>query len=118
MEYLMRMGQGLFQHPTPDGYPDEAQPWLGSLLWRWNFALALAANEVPSATVSQDRLAHAIAGEARLTPGQLLAYFIGRAGTRAEVEPLEEFAASRGLGDESRAELVGLILASPAFQVC
>ena len=41
------MGQGIFQYPTPDGYPDKASPWLGTLLWRWNFAFSLATNTVP-----------------------------------------------------------------------
>src|SRR6202035_5212738 len=34
IEYLVRMGQGVFQYPTPDGYPDKASPWMGTLLWR------------------------------------------------------------------------------------
>ena len=47
MDSLHRMGQGLFQYPTPDGYPDEESPWLGTLLWRWNFAFALAGGKRP-----------------------------------------------------------------------
>ena len=57
IEYLQRMGQGPFQHPTPDGYPDRAAPWLGTLLWRWNFAFALASNRVPTVRVALDQLA-------------------------------------------------------------
>ena len=30
--------------PTPDGYPDTAAPWLGTLLWRWNFAVEFGAH--------------------------------------------------------------------------
>ena len=60
IEYLQRMGQGPFQYPTPDGYPDRAAPWLGTLLWRWNFAFALASNRVPTVTVALDQLANAI----------------------------------------------------------
>ncbi len=36
--WLERLGELPFQFPTPDGYPDEAGPWLGTLLWRWQFA--------------------------------------------------------------------------------
>ena len=32
IEYLVRMGQGVFEFPTPDGYPDKTGPWLGTLL--------------------------------------------------------------------------------------
>jgi uncharacterized protein (DUF1800 family) len=114
IEYLLRMGQAPFQHPTPDGYPDEATPWLGTLLWRWNFALAIAANQIPSVKVEPQRLINAIGGSG---PAQLLPHFIGRAGTEAELKALNNYAASQGIDtDERKAEMLGLILASPAFQ--
>jgi uncharacterized protein (DUF1800 family) len=123
VEYLLRMGQSPFQHPTPDGYPDEAAPWLGTLLWRWNFALALAAGEVPSVKVEPLKLLEAISNSGgndkseALRPARLLPHFIGRAGSKAELESLNEFAASVGLAsNECKAEMLGLILASPAFQ--
>ena len=119
IEYLTRLGQGLFQYPTPDGYPDEAASWLGTLLWRWNFGFALAANEVPSVSVSLERLAGAIGatdGE-RLDLAKLFAHFVGRAATNAELMPLSECLAS-GASVAPTAEMLGLILASPAFQRC
>ncbi len=119
IEYLMRMGQGPFQFPTPDGYPDKTAPWLGTLLWRWNFAFALASNQIPSAQVSLDQLAQAIGGATGkdLRPARLLPHFIGRAGTATEIGALDDYVISQGLGsDNRRAELVGLMLASPAFQ--
>src|SRR5262249_27070901 len=82
IENLPRIGQAPFQHPTPDGYPVEAAPWLGTLLWRWNFALAIAANRIPSVNVEPHRLINAIGGS---DPAQLLPHFIGRAGTKAEL---------------------------------
>lgn len=45
--HLDAMGQSLFQWPMPDGYPDRTAAWSGSLLPRWNYALALAKNEIP-----------------------------------------------------------------------
>ena len=144
IEYLLRMGHGPFQYPTPDGYPDKAAPWLGTLLWRWNFAFTLASNRVPSVNVPLDRLVRAIGGSADdgLSPARLLPHFIGRAGTEAELKALDGYvagrawagvahrgqeinepddpAASRGVISDSgsRAELLGLVLASPAFQRC
>ncbi len=43
-EFLRQMGQPLFQWPTPDGYPDEADAWqsTGGMLARWNYALLVA----------------------------------------------------------------------------
>jgi hypothetical protein len=115
IEYLTRLGQGLFQYPTPDGYPDEAAPWLGTLLWRWNLAFALAANRIPSCEVRLDRLIDAIgASEGRLDAAKVLAHFIGRGGTARELETLDEFLS--GDSENLTADLVGLVMASPAFQ--
>ncbi len=50
-EYLLRMGQPYFSWPTPDGYPDRATPWQGNLMPRWQFALAVARNELEGTTV-------------------------------------------------------------------
>jgi uncharacterized protein (DUF1800 family) len=36
------VGQPLFQHEEPDGYPDSASYWAGSVLPRWNFASYIA----------------------------------------------------------------------------
>ena len=46
VEFLHRMGHAPFQYPTPDGYPMEPEPWLGTLLWRWNFALDMTEQRI------------------------------------------------------------------------
>lgn len=45
-EHLQKMGQPLYQWPLPDGYPHGEEAWKGTLLARWNFAIALCANEI------------------------------------------------------------------------
>jgi hypothetical protein len=86
------------------------------LLWRWNFALALAANQIPSVNVEAERLMDAIGGGG---PAHLLPHFVGRAGTEAEMKALNSHVADQGAGANARrAETLGLILASPAFQRC
>lgn len=92
IEYLNRMGQGPFQYPTPDGYPTEMLPWLGTLLWRWNFALALGSNELPNVTTRAEKLASAIAagtnaqsdGSGALPLHLVVSYLVGRAPTEPE----------------------------------
>ena len=111
IEYLHRMGQGPFQYPTPDGYPDRTEPWLGTLLWRWNFAFNAASNRLPTVTVPLKELAHAIGG---FRPEDLLAYFIGRIGSDVELKAISDYQNS----NRDDAELVALVLASPAFQRC
>jgi len=127
IECLLKMVQGPFQYPTPDGYPEKAAPWMGTLLWRWNFALAVGSNQVPSVTAPLDKLVRALGGGITdaIKPARLLPYFIGRAGTRAELDALNRYMARKSLGEvdikeisEQIAELAGLALASPAFQRC
>jgi hypothetical protein len=119
IDYLNKMGQGPFQYPTPDGYPDDTRHWLGTLLWRWNFAFAVAGNQVPSVKVSVDDLTIAVdpKGGNRFEAKRLLPYFVGRGGTTRELEAIAQYAA-RSVADKTaqRAELLGLILSSPAFQ--
>ncbi len=107
LEPLQRMGQGLFQYPTPDGYPDEELPWMGTLMWRWNFGLAMAAGKQGGVRVELGRLRRAMGGEAGARGW--FRYLAGRVPTEAEL------AAVTG---ESDAQTVGLVLASPAFQRC
>lgn len=112
IEYLVRMGQGVFQYPTPDGYPDKASPWMGTLLWRWNLALALAGDKVPSVQAPLGKLMKAIGGD---DVEKVFAYFTGHAPTAAQKEAMAEPAGLRAKDGLPR-ELVGLVLASPAFQ--
>ena len=116
VEYLTRMGQGVFQYPTPDGYPDEAAPWVGTLLWRWNLAFALVAGKVPTVKVAMDKLTAAIAAGAKdgETFEALFRYFVGRSPASHEREALTE--AAKGPG--AAGDLAALVLASPAFQRC
>lgn len=55
-DHLEKMGQPLFQWPMPDGYPDKTEAWTGSLLARWNFALALTRGETPGTKVDLEAL--------------------------------------------------------------
>jgi uncharacterized protein (DUF1800 family) len=52
-QHLEAMGQPLYQWPMPDGYPDQTEAWKGSLLARWNFALALAHGQVKGCQMPQ-----------------------------------------------------------------
>ncbi len=120
-EYLTRMGHAPYQYPTPDGYPEEPGPWLGSLLWRWNFAFALTSNTIPSVNVSLSKLESAAgcAQSNRSVVEKLFPHCVGRLPDKTELAALKDQAKRLGAsGDAQRAELIGLILASPAFQRC
>ena len=99
-DYLLRMGHAPFQYPTPDGYPEEAQPWMATLLWRWKFALEFSGPGLKGTRVDPARLTASAGGPARLA-----AHFLGRRPTPAESNAL----AASG-------QSLGLLIASPAFQ--
>ena len=102
IEYLMRMGHAPFNYPTPDGYPEDASPWMGTLLWRWNFAVALGSNQIKGTSVNLFALKKSFGGELAL-----MAHFLGRAPTEEEREAYDQSGAG-----------LALLLGSPGFQRC
>ncbi|MCI0477027.1 MAG: DUF1800 domain-containing protein, partial [Anaerolineales bacterium] len=118
------MGQGLFLHTTPDGYPEAGTAWVNTsaLLARWNFALAIAYNRVPRAKVD---LAALIAARttALKTTGEVVDFWANAILHRAlpEADRQKLIAAVGGNAsanfDPTRVpDLVALILSSPHFQ--
>ena len=118
------MGQGLFLHPTPDGYPDAGDAWIntGALLARWNFSLALAYNRVPRAKVDLSML---IASRNALlkTTGEVVDFWTNailyRALSDADRKKLIDAVGgnvSANFDPTRLPDLVTLILASPQFQ--
>jgi hypothetical protein len=99
------MGHAPFQYPTPDGYPDDELPWMGTLMARWNFAMTLAEGRQNGLRVSLQELRRRLG----FPPEAWFAYLVGRRPSAAEAAVFD------GLDEAQR---VGLILASPAFQRC
>lgn len=119
LEFLTRMGHVPNHCPTPDGWPEEPEPWMGTLLWRWNFAVALTTGGLGATTADVDGLARRAGLDPRsASPADLAPLFLGRAATSTERAAVDAFAA-RTKGDRvaRRREAVALLLASPAFQV-
>ncbi len=123
--HLVKMGQPLYEWPMPDGFPEKAAAWTGSLLPRWNFALALASNAVPGTKV--DLNAPLVAAKAHTEAEQLDALtetVLGRPAGSSEVQQVKmqardhiQRARAAGLPETTvLAEATGLLLASPTFQ--
>jgi uncharacterized protein (DUF1800 family) len=107
LDFVGRMGQLPFGWPTPDGYPDVAPRWLGNLMPRWQFALALAQNEIDGVsieTLPQDT-------------DELSTLLIGTPLETTLRDELLNNLMSEGADDETLPHILtaGLI-ASPAFQ--
>lgn len=118
--YLLRLGQLPFQYPTPDGYPHEPEPWLGTLLWRWNFALSLCEGQIRGTRGEPKRLLAGLGvsleGGAEAAVQPLLAYLYGRAPSLAEAEPLRQYLRSAS-GRQRPQRALALALSSPSFQL-
>lgn len=117
INYLERMGQVPFQYPTPDGYPDEMQPWLGTLLWRWNFAHAVAANKISGTRIYLKKLIKSLQVNDKEDVKKVFAHCIGRLPTSQEQQIFSEYMEDKDMKRvTNQQELLGLILCSPAFQ--
>jgi uncharacterized protein (DUF1800 family) len=100
IDHLERMGHAPFQYSTPDGYPLESAPWLGTLLWRWTLAMDMIRGGVPGTRIDPARLRTQLGGDHALT-----AHLLGR-------QPTDDERQAIGAGDHA----IALALASPAFQ--
>ncbi len=119
---LRLMGQGLFQHLTPDGYPDSGTAWIntGGLLARWNLALLVAGNKVPRA---QADLESAMSRATIQSAADAVDFWVNRILHRTIPETdrtkLIQAVSKGGAADWDPTrlpDLVALILASPHFQ--
>lgn len=105
-EYLLRMGHAPYQYPTPEGYADRAGPWMGTLLWRWKFAVALSRNTIKGTKVDLDSCRGNFKDDEAL-----IAHMLGRRADEGERQAFSSVASNAADG-------LALILASPGFQRC
>ncbi len=119
---LRLMGQGLYQHLTPEGYPDYGSAWINTtgLLGRWNFALLVAANRLPRGKMD---LKAAMNGATLRTTGDAVDYWVDyllhRTIPDADRQKLIHAAGASAdavFDFNLLPQLVALILASPHFQ--
>jgi uncharacterized protein (DUF1800 family) len=115
---IAAMGQPLFQHQAPTGYPEDSRKWVssGALIARLNFALALTENRFadlgplrtarPGPKVATDPAARVTSLVTALLHGNV------SASTRATL--LKEAAADGSAAGGDR--LVALVIGSPEFQ--
>jgi len=66
-QLIGRLGQPLFGHQDPNGYPETGDAWMntGAILNRINFGLAVAANRLPGTRLDQWPAAATLRGAAR-----------------------------------------------------
>src|SRR5437763_6488879 len=116
-QVVARLGEPLYLHVAPDGYPEKEDAWVnsGALLDRMNAAVALAAGRLPGAVATLDSVAPVTAD-----PEQLIADIddgiLG--GTMSENTKRVISEQLSGVKDpaQARALAVGLAIGGPEFQ--
>src|SRR5213083_1769296 len=116
-QVVARLGEPLYLHVAPDGYPEREDAWVnsGALLDRMNAAVALAAGRLPGVTVSLDSIVPATPDAERLIAQADAAVLSGTMSenTKAVIR--------RQLSDvsdplQARALAIGLAIGGPEFQ--
>jgi uncharacterized protein (DUF1800 family) len=115
-DYLARLGQLAFAWPTPDGYPDRAAPWQGNLMPRWQFAMALARNEIDGTQINLAELITADSPTAAID--QLSSLLLGQPLPAAQRDKLiaDLQTAATPTNEELPSIIAAGLIASPAFQ--
>ena len=116
-QVVARLGEPLYLHVAPDGYPERQDDWVnsGALLARMNAAVGLAAGKLPGVTVALDTLIPATADapalldaiDRRLLGGAMSAHT--RSVIEQQLADVTDPAARRNLA-------IGLALGGPEFQ--
>src|SRR5438093_987040 len=115
-QVVARLGEPLYLHVAPDGYPEREAAWVnsGALLDRMNAAVALALGKLPGVTVVLDSIVSA--GD----PDQLIGAVNEKilSGTMSENTKQVLRRELAGIGDpaQARALAVGLAIGGPEFQ--
>jgi len=115
-QVVARLGEPLYLHVAPDGYPEREAAWVnsGALLDRMNAAVALAAGKLPGVTVVLDSIVSA--GDADQLISVVNETILG--GTMSENTKQVLRRQLAGISDpmQARALAVGLTIGGPEFQ--
>ena len=108
-EHLRKMGQPLHLWPMPDGYPTKTESWTGSLLARWNFAIALTHGAIGNTSLNLPALI-----EKRDAASALTEIILGhRAGEKTDLMHI----ITKNLQDNKSVQsIAAMLLCAPEFQ--
>lgn len=114
---VTRLGQPLFLHTAPNGYPEVQEDWVnsGALLNRMNLAVQLAANRLPGVTVDLDRIIPKTADRTALVESVNRVILGGKMTAQTRRVILDQLAEVADPA-AARALAVGLGLGGPEFQ--
>jgi uncharacterized protein (DUF1800 family) len=114
---VARLGQPLYLHVAPDGYPERQDDWVnsGALLSRMNAGIALAAGTLPGTIVNLDLAVPATSNREQLITA-VDQTILGGAMTENTKRVIREQLYDLDDPVQARALAVGLALGGPEFQ--
>ena len=116
-QVVARLGEPLFLHVAPDGYPEREDAWVnsGALLDRMNAAVALAAGRLPGVAVSLDSIVPATPDAERLIAQANAAVLSGTMSENTKQVIRRQIS---DISDplQARALAIGLAIGGPEFQ--
>jgi Protein of unknown function (DUF1800) len=111
---LQTMGQRPFGFSTPDGYPDRANEWSGSLTPRWNFALDVVNDTQAGVTIPMQEWLHFGGNDPIKRLGQAI---LQRDLTIEETQTISSVIGKNdGFNPNDIRTILAMLLSSPAFQ--
>jgi len=115
-QVVARLGEPLYLHVAPDGYPEREAAWVnsGALLDRMNAAVALASGRLPGVTVVLDSIVSA--GDADQLIGMVNEKILSGTMSENTRQVLRREVAGIGDPTQARALAVGLAIGGPEFQ--
>jgi len=116
-QLVARLGEPLYMHVAPDGYPESEEAWInsGALLDRMNAAVGLAAGKLPGVTLGLDSIAPATSDAERLIAA-VNEQILGGTMSPNTAKVLREQLADVRDPAQARALAIGLAIGGPEFQ--
>ena len=116
-QLVARLGEPLYMHVAPDGYPESEEAWInsGALLDRMNAAVGLAAGKLPGVTLGLDSIAPATSDAERLIAA-VNEQILGGTMSPNTAKVLREQTADVRDPAQARALTIGLAIGGPEFQ--
>jgi uncharacterized protein (DUF1800 family) len=116
-QVVARLGEPLYLHVAPDGYPEREEAWVnsGALLDRMNAAVALAAGRLPGVTVSLDSVVPATPDAEQLI-GQANAAVLSGMMSENTKQVIRRQISDISDPFQARALAIGLAIGGPEFQ--
>jgi uncharacterized protein (DUF1800 family) len=122
---LQSLGHVPFDHDMANGYPDVAQDWEGNMLTRWNIPFQVLYGNAPGVKIDLNAIVQSqnVPIEINAVMAFFAQHFYGRALTPAETTAFNAYLNQGGMpdlitkaGQQKINDVLGLMLAGPAFQ--